>query len=57
MFIDLLSRANLVGKCVVVQSFDSSSKRYAVLVDVTSETVRVLEKNVKASIFQSGGLG
>ena len=52
--VDLVFRTDLVGKCDVVKSFDSTSLRYAVCIDVSGETVRVLGGNLKPSIFASG---
>ena len=49
----LVSRVDLQDQCGVIQSFDVVSLRYAVCVDVTNETVRVLEKNIRPSIFVS----
>jgi len=49
----LVSRVDLQGKCGVIKSFDGVSKRYAVCIDVTNEVVRVLEKNLRPSIFVS----
>ena len=51
LLVDLVSRPDLAGKCGVVQSFDPTSQRYAVLVDATGEAVRALEKNIRTSIF------
>ena len=51
----LVSRADLVGKCGVVKSFDSAATRYAVCIDVSSEMVKVLEMNLRPSIFAPGG--
>ena len=55
MLVDLVSRSDLVGKRGVVKSFDSGSSRYAVCIDASGETVRVLEVNLWASIFVPGG--
>ena len=44
----LVSRPELVGQRGVVKSFDSATSRYAVRVDAANETVRVLEKNMRA---------
>lgn len=52
---DLVSRADLVGKSGVVKFFDSASSRYAVCIDASGETVRVLAGNLRASIFVPGG--
>ena len=51
----VVSRADLVGKCGVVKSFDSAATRYAVCIDVSSEMVKVLEMNLRPSIFAPGG--
>ena len=55
LLVDLVSRADLVGKSGVVKFFDSASSRYAVCIDASGETVRVLEGNLRASIFVPGG--
>lgn len=55
VLVGLVSRADLVGRCGVVKSFDSTSLRYAVCIDASSEMVRVLEGNLQASIFMPGG--
>ena len=58
MLIGLVSRADLVGKCVVVKSFDSASSRYAVCIDASGEMVKALEGNLLTSIFvPDGGCG
>ena len=44
VLVDLVSRADLAGKCGVVKFFDSATSRYAVCIDATGETVRALEK-------------
>ena len=51
----LVSRADLVGKCGVVKSFDSAATRYAVCIDVSSEMVTALEAILRPSVFVSGG--
>ena len=54
--VDLVSRADLVGKCGVITSFDSASTRYAVCIDVSGEMVKVLEANLRPRlIFVPGG--
>ena len=54
--VDLVSRADLVGKCGVIKSFDSASTRYAVCIDVSGEMVKVLEANLRPRlIFVPGG--
>ena len=55
VLVGLVSRSDLVGKCSVVKSFDSASKRYAVCIDVTGEMVRILGMNIRASLFKPGG--
>ena len=50
----LVARPELSGKCVTVRSFDGASGRYAVSIDSSGETVRVLPKNLKKSIFVAG---
>ena len=55
VLVDLVSRADLVGMCGVVRSFDSASARYAVCLDASNENVKVLEANMRPSIFVSGG--
>jgi len=57
VLVDLVSRADLVGKCGVVKSFDSASKRFAVCLDASGEHVKVLEGNLRPSIFVAGGGG
>lgn len=58
LLVGLVSRADLVGMRGVIKSYDATSKRYAVLVDATNESVRVLGTNLKASIFAAGtGVG
>ena len=47
----LVSRVDLQGVRGVIKFFDGVSKRYAVCIDVTNETVRVLEANLRPSIF------
>ena len=47
----LVSRVDLQGKCGVIKLFNGVSKRYAVCIDVTNEMVRVLEANLRPSIF------
>ena len=54
LLVDLVSRADLVGKSGVVKFFDSASSRYAVCIDVSGETVKVLEENLRASLFVAG---
>ena len=54
LLVDLVSRADLVGKCGVVKSFDSASSRYAVCLDATGEHVKVLESNLRPSLFVVG---
>ena len=53
VLVDLVSRPDLVDKCDVVKSFDSV--HFAVCIDVSGEMVRVLEVNLRASIFVDGG--
>ncbi|CAK0909308.1 unnamed protein product [Prorocentrum cordatum] len=48
---DLVSRPDLTGKCGVVKFFDSTSSRYAVCIDASGEMVKVLDKNLRASLF------
>ena len=50
----LVSRPDLSGKSGIVKSFDPTTLRDAVMVDATGESVRVLGKNIKASIFARG---
>ena len=52
---DLVSRSDLVGFRGVVKSFDSASQRYAVCLDASGEQVRVLQQNLRPSIFVVGG--
>jgi hypothetical protein len=54
ILVGLVSRADLLGKRAVIKSYDATSKRFAVLVDATNESVRVLGANLKASIFAAG---
>ena len=53
MLTNLVSRQDLEGKCGVVKGYDSASSRYMVALDVGNENVRVLESNLRASIFLS----
>jgi hypothetical protein len=53
-FVGLVSRADLSGRCGVIISYDAASLRYAVLVDAPNQSVRVLGKNLMASIFATG---
>ena len=39
-----------------ILSFDEASLRYAFKVDATGESVRVLAKNLKPSIFVAGSI-
>ena len=55
LLVGLVSRADLLGKRGLIKSYDATSQRYAVLVDATNESVRVLGTNLKASIFATGG--
>ena len=55
VFAGLVSRAELAGRAGTVLSFDEASSRYAIKVDATGESVRVLAKNLKPSIFVAGG--
>ena len=55
VLVDLVSRADLVGKRGVVKSFDATSQRYAVRIDVTGDNVKVLAANLQQSIFVAGG--
>ena len=55
VLVDLTARADLVGKCGVVKSFDSASARYAVCLDASGEHVKVLGSNLRPSIFAAGG--
>jgi len=55
VLVDLVSRADLVGKCGVVKSFDLASSRYAVCIDASGEIVKVLEVNLRPSVFMPGG--
>jgi hypothetical protein len=50
----LVSRAELVGMAATVLSFDEATCRYAIKMDATGETVRVLAKNLKPSIVGAG---
>jgi len=52
----LSSRADLIGACGVVVSFDVAASRYAVRLDASGETVKVLEKNMQSSLFVPGGM-
>ena len=54
VLVDLVSRSDLSGKSGVVKAFDPIALRYAVMVDATGESVRVLGKNIKASILAPG---
>jgi hypothetical protein len=49
VFTGLVSRADLVGVAGKVLSFDGAASRYAVMVDVTGESVKVLARNLTAS--------
>ena len=58
VLVDLVSRGDLVGKCGVVKSFDSATSRYAVCLGAAGESVKVLEGNLKPTIFGAGvGVG
>ncbi len=48
LFVGLVSRTDLLGKRGVIKSYDATSHRYAVLVDATNESFRVLGTNMKA---------
>ena len=54
VLVDLISRLDLSGKSGVVKAFDPTTLRYAVMVDDTGESVRVLAKNMEASIVAPG---
>ena len=49
LLVDVVSRADLSNKCCIVKSFDNTSQRYAVSVDATGESVRVLEKIIRVA--------
>ena len=54
----LVSRPELSGLGVTVRSFDGASGRYAVSIDSSGESVRVLAKNlVKPCVITSSGAG
>ena len=50
----LVSRTELVGMAGIVLSFDEVTARYAIKVEATGESVKVLAKNLKPSIFMPG---
>jgi hypothetical protein len=50
----LASRIELVGMAGIVLSFDEVTARYAIKVEATGESVKVLAKNLKPSIFMPG---
>ena len=54
VLVDLVSRPDLSRMTGVVKAFDPATLRYAVLVDATGESVRVLGKNIQASISDPG---
>ena len=50
VFTGLVSRADLVGKGGTVISFDMAASRFAIKVNDTGESVKVLARNLKTSL-------